>query len=59
MSTPKPVRGFEIASLDELIDERLMGLADPERPERRDVVEETDAPADPAPLAEPTPHGSY
>lgn len=59
MSTPKPVRGFDIASLDEIIDERLLDLADPKRPERRDVVEETDAPAEPGPLSEPTPFGSY
>ena len=59
MSTPKPVRPFQIASLDELIDERLLGLADVERPERPDLPEEPAAPLAPAPLADPEPHGSY
>jgi hypothetical protein len=59
MSTPKPVRGFQIASLDELIDERLLGLTDPARPERRDLPEPPIEPTEPAPLVEPDPHGSY
>jgi hypothetical protein len=59
VSAPKQPRGFDIASLDELIDERMLKLTDPKRPERRDLPEETAEVPEPASPTEPTPFGSY
>lgn len=39
MSAPRPRRDVDLASLDDIIDARLLDLANAERPERRDVVE--------------------